>query len=286
MLHFAKFSQEHFGPTHIRYYFRAVAYSCPEIKGTVFENSGSRKKPHMKKHLLLLIATALFTLPSLAQPDSFEDLLLPFVDAKYEKVLYKAERYTLDEKTKKHPLPYLFMSMSFFEISKMDDDKMKTKFPDAFKDAVKYVGKYAKLDKDKKYASEYADFFGAIRTSLINDGEIMLDQAKYTKAKSSYAYLIQMDANDAGAKLMLGVTFDAMKSKKEAETNYAEAKKLLQEKKCTVDNKTQKDFLRNSLITVANKLSATDKSKAKEWLDLGMEYFGEDNEYKITYESL
>lgn len=240
----------------------------------------------MKKHFLLLFATAFFSLPMLAQPDDFEDLLLPFVDAKYDKVLYKAERYTLDEKTKKHPLPYLFMSMSFFEISKMDDDKMKTRFPDAFKDAVKYVGKYSKLDKEKQYASEYADFFSEIRTALINEGEIMTDQAKFTKAKSSYAYLIQMDANDAGAKLMLGLTFEAMKSKKEAETNLAEAKKLLEAKTCTVDNKTQKDFLRNSLITIANKLATTDKSKAKAWLDLGMEYFGEDNEYKVTYESL
>ena len=163
---------------------------------------------------------------------------------------------------------------------------MKAKYPDAFKNAVKYLVKYSKLDKDKQYASEYQDFFANIRSALIADGEIMNDQKKYTKAKSSYQYLSQIDANDAGAKIMLGMTFDNIKSKKEAETAYAEAKKLLTEKKATVDNKTQKDFLKNSLINLATTLSSSNKALAKEWMELGMSYFGEDNEYKVTYESL
>ena len=36
---------------------------------------------------------------------------------KYEKVLYKAIRYTEDDDTKKEPVPYVFMSMAFFKIS-------------------------------------------------------------------------------------------------------------------------------------------------------------------------
>jgi tetratricopeptide (TPR) repeat protein len=223
-----------------------------------------------------------------AQPEKdFEDLLLPFVDAKYEKVLYKAEKYTLEDETKKEPLPYLFMSMSYFNISRMEDEKMKTKFPDAAKNAIKSLTKYAKLDKEKKYAEEYADFFKDIRQTIISEAETFNDQNKFTKAKANYASLEQIDANDAGAKVMLALTFERMKSKKEAEMKYAEAKKLLSEKTATVSNETQKNFLKNSIIALVNNMvSKNEKSAAKEWMDLGMEWFGEDNEYKVTYESL
>ncbi|MEY3835453.1 MAG: hypothetical protein RI989_881 [Bacteroidota bacterium] len=69
----------------------------------------------MKK--LLLFVFLIGSLKSFAQTD-YPDLLAMFVDEKYEKCLYKAEKYTLNEKTKKDPLPYLFMSRCYFEMSK------------------------------------------------------------------------------------------------------------------------------------------------------------------------
>ena len=68
----------------------------------------------MKKILIASLFTMLYSLGSFAQSD-YNDLLLMYVDEKYERCLYKAEKYTLDEKTKKEPLPYLFMSMSYFQ---------------------------------------------------------------------------------------------------------------------------------------------------------------------------
>ena len=56
---------------------------------------------------------AAFCLVGFAQPDKdFKDLLSAFVDKKYENVLNKAENYTLRDDTKKHTLPYLYISMS------------------------------------------------------------------------------------------------------------------------------------------------------------------------------
>lgn len=254
--------------------------------GIVFENR-TDKYESMKKTLFILTFLFGSLLSGFAQPSDFEDLLLPFVDGKYEKVLVKAEKYTLDDATKKEPLPHLFLSMSFFEISKMDDEKMKTKYPDAFKNAVKSLTKYSKLDKEKQFASEYEDFFADIRKAIISEGEVYLDQLKYTKCKATYTTLTQIDANDAGAYLMLGLSFEEMKSKKESETAFATADKLLQEGTATTSNKTQKDFLKNSLILYASKCAAKgDKIKAKKWMEKGMSLFGEDNEYKVTYESL
>lgn len=262
------------------HYFRAA-----KSIGTVFEIWAEQPTTTMKKGILTLWSALAIFVSAMAQPSDFEDLLLPFVDGKYEKVLIKAEKYTLDEGTKKEPLPYLFMSMSFYEISMMDDEKMKTKYPDAFKNAVKSLTKYAKLDKEKSYASEYEDFFASIRKAIISEGETHIDQMKWTKAKTSYVTLTQIDPNDAGAHLMLAYVFEQMKSKKEAETAFATAEKLLKEKTCSVSNDVQKGFLKNAIITFATKMGS-DKVRARKWMDLGMEMFGEDNEYKVTYESL
>ncbi|MEN9347069.1 MAG: hypothetical protein RLZZ77_580 [Bacteroidota bacterium] len=238
----------------------------------------------MKKILFLLLFAVGYVLPSVAQQD-YKDLLNYFVDEKYEKVLSKAEIYMAGEKTKKDPLPYLFTSMAYFEMSKQD--KYKANYPDAFKNAQKFIAKYASKDKELTYAAEYEDFFTELRTAIINEGELMMDQLKYTKAKSSYGYLVDMDPNDAGAHIMLGMAFKYMKSKKEADASFAAAKKLLTEKTCSIEKKEQKDFLKAALINVATAASeGGSRSEAKAWMDLGLELFKDDKEFMVNYETM
>lgn len=240
----------------------------------------------MKKVLLLLAVVFSMVSAANAQPDKdYEDLLKLFVDEKYDKVILKAVKYTEGETTKKDALPYLFCSMSYFELSK--DDKMKEKFPDAFKMSLKYIKSYAKYDKEKVYAAEYEDFLGELRTAIINEGELLIDTQKYSKAKGMYAYLIAMDDKDAGAQIYMSIVLSAMKTKKEAEAALQTAQTLLTEKTCTTNTKEQKNLLKNALITYATLLSDQGaKSTAKEWLELGNEFFKDDKEYQITLESV
>lgn len=221
---------------------------------------------------------------SYAQTDKdYKDLLTIFVSDKFEKCLYKAEGYTLKEETKKDPLPYLFMSRCYFEMSKRDE--FKEKYPNAFKDAMKYISKYGSKDKDHKYAAEYEDFFIDLRKAAIAEAETMMDTEKFSKAKQLYDQLVDIDPNDAGANLMLGLAFGALKSKKESETAIKKAKEILTEKKAS-QSPEQLGLLREALTRHATALSATSKDIAKEWLDLGMEYFADDKEYKITYDTI
>ena len=239
----------------------------------------------MKKFLTSLAMVFAMVFAANAQSGEYEDLLKLFVDEKYDKVILKATKYTETDATKKDPLPYLFFSMSYFELSK--DDKMKEKFPDAFKLALKYIKSYSAKDKDKKYAAEYEDFFGELRTAIINEGELMLDQQKYTKAKGMYTYLIAMDDKDAGAQIYMGIVLSAMKVKKESEAALTKATELITSKACTISNKEQKNLRKYALITYATMLSdAGNKTLAKEWLESGSEFFTEDKEYQITLESV
>ena len=115
----------------------------------------------MKKVIAVLFLSLSLVSRYSAQTDKdYKDLLTMFVSEKYEKCLYKAEGYTLDDETKKDALPYLFMSRCYFEMSKKDE--FKEKYPNAFKDSMKYISKYGSKDKEHKYAAEYEDFFAAI----------------------------------------------------------------------------------------------------------------------------
>jgi len=239
----------------------------------------------MKNILGILCLLCLNGLPMWSQTDNdYEDLLTLFVDEKFEKCLYKAEGYTINEKTKKDPLPYLFVSRCYFQISKMDE--FKAKYPDPFKDAMKYISKYAAKDKDKKYAADYEDFLSELRSAAIGQAETQMDAQKFTKAKTLYDQIADMDSNDAGAQIMLGITFSFMKAKKDAELAFGKAMTILTEKKASM-LKEQKDLLKNSIMAYAVLLSDQgDRTTAIEWLELGQEYFNEDPEYKVTYDTI
>lgn len=238
----------------------------------------------MKKLFPFLILAFIATSSSQAQAENdYKDLLTLFVTEKYEKCLYKAEGYTLDEKAKKDPLPYMFMSRCFYEMSKRDE--FKEKYPNAFKDAMKYISKYGNKDKEKVYLSEYEDYIGQIRAAAIAQAETMMDTQKYSKAKQLYDQLLDIDPNDAGAQLMMGVVQGLMKAKKESETALAKAKTILTEKKAG-QAPEELNLLKYALTMHATNLAGASKTAAKEWLDLGLEYFPEDKEYKVTYDTI
>lgn len=237
----------------------------------------------MKKSLFVLLL-AIVQLNLIAQRD-YNDLLTLFVDEKYEKVLYKAEGYTLKDDTKKDALPYLYCSMAFLEISKIDE--LKEKYPDAFKNAIKYAAKYGQKDKEHEFYSEHEDYFAELRQAIISEAETFMDTDKFTKAKSYYDALIDIDANDAGAHIMLGRAYYALKTKKEAELAYKTAKEILTERRCSDMSKEQRNLLKEALMKEGEDRAAKgDKAVAKEWLDLGLEYFEDDKEYQVVYDSV
>ena len=233
----------------------------------------------MKK--LLLFIFLIGSLKSFAQ-NEYPDLLAMFVDEKYEKCLYKAEKYTFNEKTKKDPLPYLFMSRCYFEMSK--EDEFKEKYPRAAKDCFKYASKYISKDKERKFYAEHEDYFTELRNKAIAEAELSMDNKKYSQSKTYYDYLADWDPNDAGAWIMMGISFELAKQKKEADNAFKIAQTLLTDRTCSVEIKGQKDLLKNAIIAYAEKLYTEGNSaQAKVWLYLGKEWFMDDKEYQVTY---
>lgn len=234
------------------------------------------------KNTLLLLIVGLLSFSVSAQRD-YDDLLDLFVDEKYDRLLLKAERYTLAEKTKKEPLPYLYMSMAFFEMNKRPETYGED-YPKAFTNSLKYCVKYRKKDKEDLYVAEYEDYFDELRMATVAEADVFMDQEKFTKCKSYYAYITKMDEGDAGGWVFLGLSLYKLRSKRDAGEAISTAKTLM-EGGCNHLTEMQMTYLKSSIIAFAEYLDEIgERSQAKEWMELGFDHFKDDKEYNVTYE--
>jgi len=239
----------------------------------------------MKKSLFTLLFAGLL-LPTFAQ--DYPDLLELLVDEKYEKLLRDAEKYTLDEDTRREPMPYLYMSMGYRAIALKDDDPdLQEKYPKAFKNAFKYAVKHRKKDKDNLYYHEYIDYFDDLRTEVMSESFGYIGEEKFTKAKGNYKNLTKLDEGDVGAWLMKACMEHISKSTREAGLSFEAAEKLMNEG--AVDNLTevQIDLLRDGIIYTATMLDEEGSAtEARKWLELGHPIFSENEEFMVTYEMI
>ncbi|NQX91150.1 MAG: hypothetical protein HRT74_03275 [Flavobacteriales bacterium] len=121
---------------------------------------------------IFLLALSLLALTQVYSQREYDDLLELIVDENYQRCLLKAEKYTLSDATKKDPLPYLYMSMAFFEIARGEDEKLKEMYEGkAFKNSLKYASKYSKKDKQREYYAEFVDFFVDLRKMTYEEAE-------------------------------------------------------------------------------------------------------------------
>ena len=224
--------------------------------------------------------------PLIPQED-FDELLMWMVDGKYEKVLYKAIRYTEDDETKKEPVPYVFMSMAYFKISESSDAELLLKYSKALKDALKYASKFVKKDKEREYIDEYTDYFNDLRRATMNQAEIYVDEEKFTKAKSYYKYLWTLDQEDPGAWLMYGTVMWRSKAVRDATEAWTTAEQLLVEFGGKGLQEVQTDLLKYAVIYTAEMLAGEgNRTDARKWIEATNALFSNDREVQAVLRSI
>lgn len=239
------------------------------------------------KRLLLFLFLGLMGTSMTAQRD-YDDLLELIVDEKYDRCLTKAEKYTLSDETKKDPLPYLYMSISFFRIHMGDDEKLKEYYENkSFKNSLKYASKYAKKDKENEFYSEFTDYFVELRQATYEEAENYDQEGKYTKSKGLYKYLTTIDPSDPGAWLYKGFTEWAVKSRKDSGLSFEKAKTISNEMGVDHLQEDQVNRFKIGLIMVSEYLDAQGEgTKARELMELGKAFFADDDSYMITYKDI
>tara|TARA_B110000459_G_C16608395_1_gene494813 strand:+ start:70 stop:882 length:813 start_codon:yes stop_codon:yes gene_type:complete len=220
----------------------------------------------------------------------YNKLLMWIVDEKYENVLYKCVRYTEDEKTKKLPLPYIYMAQAYLGIHVSDDHELRAQYQadknKAIKNSLKYTSKFVKKDKERELYFEFTEFYDDLWKHSTNAAETEMDNEKYTKAKSYYKYLTSIDPEDPGAWLMFAAAYQLINSKKEAAETYEIARNLMIEQGGRGLREVQTSLLHFAIIYNAELLSTIDRAAALDWLAMGEELFRGDKEFEAVKRSI
>ena len=229
--------------------------------------------------------------PILIKESELNQLLMWHVDGKYEKVLYKAIRYTEDDEQKKHPLPYLYMAKAYLGVHNSDDPDLRESYEvdklKALKNALKYAGKFVKKDKEQEYVPKDLDFMEELRKETIIAAETEMDNEKYTKAKSYYKYLTTLDKEDPGAWMMFGTVYLTLKARRDADKAWETAKNLLLDQQGRGLTEGQRDLLQYAFVTTLERLDALgDPAAAREWISIGDDLIGGDREYEAVKRSI
>ena len=153
----------------------------------------------MKNTILLLLFLGGFLINSSAQAPDYDDLKIYFADANYEKLLKKAEKYTLGDKTRKDAIPYLFLSKANFEISKGGDEELLNKFPRSFKDALKYAGKCIQKDKEGDVYAENMAHFTELKVVVTEKLRNLAESGDYGRLMGSIPSMLKIDKTDIGS---------------------------------------------------------------------------------------
>ncbi|MCB9193924.1 MAG: hypothetical protein H6597_05265 [Flavobacteriales bacterium] len=238
------------------------------------------------KRLLLGGLLLLNAFASQAQKHVYEDLLVLYVDENYEKCLGKAENYTMSDATKKDPLPYLYMSMCLYEMSKIE--KYQADYPKASRDCLKYAEKYRKKDKNNEYFAQYEDYWAELNTMAMEQGENYYEDGSFSKAKQLFDSMTGYNPENPGAWMMLALAQYRSNLMKEADENMKHFSKALLDAGdiANLPQDNQK-LLKNALMRYADFLDNKGmKDSARSTLDIGKEQFMKEPDFKTFYEGM
>ena len=237
------------------------------------------------KRMLLSVFTVAVTIGAFAQKHVYEDLLKLYVDEKYEACLSKAEGYTMGEETKKDPLPYLYMSMCFYEMSKIEKYTAMEEFKKCDRDALKYAEKYRKKDKNREFFENYADFWEDLNTMAMQKGENLYEDGEYGKAKQLFDSMTGYYPENAGAWMMLALCQYKTNLVKEGDLSMKEFTKARAYADIQYLAEDQKKLLRNALIRYSEYLAGKSmRDSARSTINIGADDFMKEPDFKAAYE--
>ena len=235
------------------------------------------------KKLLVILSLMSYTSGKTVLSQEYKDLLILYVDENYEKCFGKALNYTENDKTKKHPLPYLYVSMASFGISQ--DHQYSKKWPKAYSTALSFATKYRKKDPENTYADDSQDYIDQLKEIIYEDVEnymLTATEKGHKKAAGILKKACSFDPNDFGAKLLWGELEILTKNKTEGAKIVSAAIDLIKTIGADIQlgdlSEIQQKYLRKSLMEYALFVDAKDHAKAIEIISMGQPFFYEERE--------
>lgn len=231
--------------------------------------------------LIFLTATNLF-----AQKNDkrIDDLTFLYVDEKYDKVVYKGEALMQNDNYKKHPLIYIYTSMSYYEMSrrpgKFSVGEKESEFPKPLKMAQKHLYKFVKVDKkapkyyDNSWYEDFKEYYVNLADTSNKLAQYLYLNEKYTKAASSYKYIARAVPADPVLLLWQGIAEVDAKNAVEGMKNIEAALKQIDEN--FKPSEATSGVLAHGMLLAEERLRSREKytqaDKAKKLIDVFKKY--------------
>lgn len=235
------------------------------------------------KKLITVFALFLYATSVSAQAPDFNDLQILYADGKYEKLAAAADKYTQKDNTKKEIPPYFWAAKGLYKISLSGTDEPK--FKNAYKDAIKYLGKGMKYDRkynEGSMTSEEEEFVSLFQRSLYETIDNELSAKSFKRGGSWAIKYIKITTNPVGAKYVLGACKFFDEDRTTARELWKEANGML-EKIESIENwsEADKNILQIGILYSSKALKKSrQEDKAKELVAKVSDWFKKDENWK------
>ena len=238
------------------------------------------------KKIFAILGLLIYCGSAKAQAPDYNDLIILFADAKYEKLITTATKYTEKESTAQDALPYLWLSKGLYAMSQQGDKDIA--FKNAFKESIAALGTFKKKDKDGSLFREHVEYIDKIKLAVLVQVTNEIDAKAYKKATPILAKYYKISPEDVGAKFIEAACKYRDGDKSGANTIWKETdKKMSALNNLDEFGEVDKMFFRTGVFeTVECWINSKQIDKAKKLLDKVAPWFEDDEEFKTRYEGL
>jgi tetratricopeptide (TPR) repeat protein len=237
--------------------------------------------------LMFLLPVAPF-IPGAHAQTPYEDLLILYVDEEYEKCLGRAERYTQREKTKRDPLPYLYLSMCSFEMSQLEAYTTQPEYKWVERDALKYAMRFRKKDKNNEFFPGYDEYFSRLNTVAMESALVHFELEEYSKARRIFQRMTRYHPENPGAWHMLALCQIRSNQQRDAEVSLRHYREALdQVPDISRMPKDEGRLLKYAMLRHVDLLEPKGMlDSARTVLNMAVDHFMDDPEFSAVYEDL
>ena len=239
------------------------------------------------KKLIAIFGLLIYTgSAAMAQAPEYNDLIILYADANYEKLIREATKYTEKDATKKDALPLLWLSKGLYAISQVGDrDPM---YKNAFKESVSALGKFRKKDKGGAVYEEHMEYVEDMKAAALEGVYNELDAKAYRKAVSLVMSYYKIMPDDLGGKFLEAACKFRENDKSGANYIWRDTEKRLAELTSIEDwsANDKKLFKKGILETAACYKEGRQVEKARATLNKVAQWYEGDEDFKERYDEI
>ncbi len=234
----------------------------------------------MRGYLLIGLVSLLFFNKISAQKNDkkIDELVFLYVDEKYDKVVAKALVLAENEAYKKNPLPLIYASMGYYQISRKPDKYEQGKgaeFENALKNAQKFMYSFTKKDaKANEYYNDYKEYYDLLADTSNKIGQHYFLMEDYRKGAGAYKNAVKAFPKDPILLLWEGICEVKSKNFAEGDKNILAALAKIDEN--FVPSEVTAGVLAHGMLIIDEYLSqkgdATNANKAKNLVEVFKKY--------------